>query len=68
MTTPVPRIVIALDGKMDFIQKTNPFGGGESKGKKGGGKPPKALNKPPSSEERAAIAADLKGLLSRKRS
>ena len=27
MTTPVPRIMIALDGRIDCIRKTNPFGG-----------------------------------------
>lgn len=26
MTTPVPRILLALEGKMDFVIKTNPWG------------------------------------------
>jgi hypothetical protein len=34
MTTPIPRILIALDGRIDCIRQTNPFGGGEDKPKK----------------------------------
>lgn len=26
MTTPVPRILLGLEGKMDFVIKTNPWG------------------------------------------
>ena len=28
MTTPIPRILLALDGKIDFTNRSNPFGGG----------------------------------------
>ncbi len=27
----MPQIMLALEGKVDFIKKTNPFGGGDSK-------------------------------------
>lgn len=33
MATPVPQIELALKGKIDFLIKTNPFGGGDDKGK-----------------------------------
>lgn len=26
MRTPIPRILLALDGKIEFVQRTNPFG------------------------------------------
>jgi len=33
--TPIPQIELALKGKVDFVIKTNPFGGGEDKSKTG---------------------------------
>lgn len=36
--TPMPQLFLALEGKVDFVKKTNPFGSGESK-KKAGDKP-----------------------------
>lgn len=34
MEAPIPAIFVALDGKVDFLKKTNPWGGGDdSKGK-----------------------------------
>ena len=32
-TTPVPQIILALEGKYDFVIKTNPFGGGKDTAK-----------------------------------
>ncbi|HYH39924.1 MAG TPA: hypothetical protein VD860_17010 [Azospirillum sp.] len=31
MRTSIFRIPLAIDGKVDFVRKTNPFGGGEDK-------------------------------------
>lgn len=31
METPIPAIMLALDGKVDFLRKTSPYGGGEDK-------------------------------------
>ena len=31
--TPVPQIFLALEGKYDFVLKTNPFGGGKDTAK-----------------------------------
>lgn len=33
LDTPVPMIVLAIEGKVDFVQKTNPFGSGKKKTK-----------------------------------
>lgn len=32
MTTPIPRILLALDGKIEFTNRSNPFGSGDSNG------------------------------------
>lgn len=32
MTTPIPRILLAVDGKVEFTNKTNPFGSREDSG------------------------------------
>jgi hypothetical protein len=29
LKTPISQILLALDGKVDFLKKTNPWGGGE---------------------------------------
>ncbi|MGE4044458.1 MAG: hypothetical protein AB7F35_06370 [Acetobacteraceae bacterium] len=34
MDTPFSQITLALDGKIDFIKKTNPWGSGEDEGQK----------------------------------
>lgn len=31
LDTPISHILLALDGKMDFIKKTNPWGSGKDK-------------------------------------
>lgn len=31
MDTPIPQIILAAEGKMDFMVKTNPFGGAPQK-------------------------------------
>ena len=31
MITPIPQIVLAIEGKMDFARMTNPFGGKKEK-------------------------------------
>ena len=46
--TPVPQIEMALRGKVDCLEKTNPFGSG--KGTKGKGKKAKGRLKPPKTE------------------
>ncbi len=30
MTTPIPRILLGLEGKTDFVIKTNPWGGAKT--------------------------------------
>lgn len=65
METPIPRILLALDGKMEFVKLTNPFGSGGGDGDKG--KAPKALDRPPTDEERVEIARNLRAVLGGKR-
>ncbi len=61
LNTPIPQILLAFDGKVDFIVKTNPFGDGKSgKGAKANDvtwrrDPPKRN----SESHRAAVAGDL---------
>jgi len=31
--TPIPQIMLALDYRIDWVKKTNPFGGGDDSGK-----------------------------------
>jgi hypothetical protein len=51
MTTPMPRIELAIEGRVDWARRTNPFGGG---GKPGAVKAPKSS---------AEIATDLRAHL-----
>jgi hypothetical protein len=30
MQTPIPRLLLALEGRVEFVRRTNPNGGGES--------------------------------------
>ena len=34
LNTPIPQIILALEGKYDFAIKTNPFGGGKQESKR----------------------------------
>jgi hypothetical protein len=34
LNTPIPQIILALEGKYDFAVKTNPFGGGKKESKR----------------------------------
>jgi len=34
LDTPMPQLFLALEGKIDFLKKTNPFGGGGGGGEK----------------------------------
>lgn len=33
LNTPIPQIELALEGRFEWVRKTNPFGGGEEKPK-----------------------------------
>jgi hypothetical protein len=60
MTTPVPRIWVALEGRMDFLKKTNPFGGGDGTGARKAGTFGEVIRRsgPPTEEERRKVAAE----------
>lgn len=61
LDTPLPQIELALDGKIDFLKKTNPWGSdGKTKGRKDRNEPAMALEKPAETRaEKAALAQKL---------
>jgi len=71
LTTPVPLIVLAMEGKIDFVLKTNPFGGGGDS--KQGGSGHRRVNKQQKTEPNRNEVADkiktaFRGMMARKKS
>ena len=60
MTTPIPRILAAVDARIEFVRLTHPFGGGgKPRGRSGGGKAPTApATWPPPATHRDQVARD----------
>ena len=53
MNTPIPQLVLAMEGKLDFTAKTNPFGGPAKKKAEA----PKPERKPPTMTTAQQLAA-----------
>ncbi len=61
MTTPIPRILAAVDARIEFVRLTHPFGGGggKSRGRSGAAKAPTApATWPPPAMHRDQVARD----------
>lgn len=60
---PIPRLLLALEARLDFVRRTNPFG--SSKGASKTRPPPTgrvSRRWPPSPEHRAQVARDVRDM------